>query len=253
MKNKIILSITLFSCVIFASFGQFSTGNRTLPGAGTIQIDTSPTIVTMTLTLPSDRWMGIGFAATTMATVTDMFIWNDTPNRDYTPNTVGNLGHNLPSPDASQSWTIVSDNVVSGTRTVVATRALVSAGDYTFTNNPSGIQIIYALGDTTTLAYHGANPHSTIAMSRFMLGTEDFSLKASSIYPNPSTGTFIIKTKTTLEKITIYSQSGGLVKTIQLDGKKEENEINVSDLAAGTYLFELQNGEDKAWKRVVIE
>lgn len=236
------------------SSAQFSTGELNLSSVNhTLQIDTSPTQVTITLKGPSDRWLGIGFVGTNMASVSDMFIWNDTPNRDYTPNTVGNAGHNLPSPDASQSWTIVSDNVVSGTRTIVATRPLVSAGDYTFTNNPSGIQIIYALGDTTTLAYHGSNPHSTLAMNRFLLSTEDFSLNASSIYPNPSTGNFIVKTKTTLNKITIYSHSGSLVKTIQLEGKNEENEINVNELSSGIYLFELQNGEGKAWKRVVIE
>ncbi|WP_298392765.1 T9SS type A sorting domain-containing protein [Flavobacterium sp.] len=248
MKNKI-FNILAFLFVT-TLFGQFSTGERSLGAVNrTIQIDTDPTTVTLTLKGPSDRWLGVGFGGNNMNSVIDMFIWSDSSERDFKTNG----GHNPPTPDTSQSWTILSDNVSSGTRTVVATRTLVSAGDYTFTNNSSGIQIIFAVGENTTFGYHGANPHGTAALNRFVLSNEDFSLKSSSIYPNPSTGTFIVKTKTTLEKISIYTHSGSLVKTITLDGKKEENEINLADLQSGIYLFELQDGEDKAWKRVVLE
>ena len=254
MKNKILISSLLTLLSSISLFSQFSTGTVSMGSVSrTIKIDTEPTGVTMTLTGPSDRWLGIGFAASTMATVTDMFIWNDTPSRDYTPNTVGNSGHNVPSADASQSWTIVSDDVASGVRTIVATRSLVSAGDYTFTNNNSLIQIIFAVGETTSLAYHGSNPHNTLAMGRFFLSLEDFSLNTTSIYPNPSTGSFTVKTKTTIDKITIYTQTGTIAKTILLDGKKEENEIDINDLSTGIYIFELQNGQEKSWKKVVKE
>ena len=36
------------------------------------------------------------------------------------------------------------------------------------------------------------------------LGVEDFSLNATSIYPNPSNGSFSIETKTRLDKINVY-------------------------------------------------
>jgi Secretion system C-terminal sorting domain/DOMON domain len=223
----------------------------------TVRIDTSTTTVTLTLKGESSRWLAIGFGtnANTMATCTDMFIWNDTPDRDYTTNTVGNSGHNMPTADVDQSWTIVSDTVASGIRTVVATRALVSTGDYTFVNNSSGIYIIFAQGDISTLAYHGtANVHSPAALSRFAyLAREEFSLNTASIYPNPSSGMLTVKTKTGLDKITVYSQTGGLIKTIPVEGQKEDNEINVSGLATGIYIFELQNGTEKAWKKVVVE
>jgi len=253
MKKQILLPLVIIIVSITSAFGQFSTFTTGLGAGITIRIDTSTTTVTMTLTAPSDKWIGIGFAGDTMATTTDMFIWNDTPDRDYTVHTAGNSGHNMPTPDAVQSWTMVSDTVVSGYRTVVATRPLVSAGDYTFTNGTGFIQIIYALGVTTTLAYHGTNIHNSAQLTRFVLALEEFSLKSTSIYPNPSKGMVTVKTNTSLDKITIYSQTGAIVRTIPVESQKEDNEINVSGLAAGTYIFELQNGTEKAWKNVVVE
>jgi hypothetical protein len=253
MKKQIIITLTFFLTSITTIFGQFTTGTNGLGAFGTIRIDTSPTTVTMTITGSSNKWLGVGFGGDTMATCSDMFIWNDTPDRDYTTNTVGNGGHNMPTADADQSWTIVSDTVASGIRTVVATRALVSAGDYTFLNNFSFIQIIFAKGTTTSLAYHDTNPHSSSQLTRFVLALEEFSLNAASIYPNPSSGMLTVKTKTGLDKITIYSQTGDLIKTIPVEGQKEDNEVNISGLATGIYIFELQNGTEKAWKKVVVE
>ena len=247
----------LITASMTVALGQFTTGTCSLGVGTTIRIDTSPTTVTLTLIGSSAKWLGVGFApiaATTMANVTDMFIWNDTPDRDFTPDTASNSGHNMPIADADQSWTIVSDTVTSGVRTVVATRPLVSAGDYTFINNNTYIQIIYAQGNTTTLAYHGANSHNTAPLNRFYyLALEEFSLKATSIYPNPSKGMVTVKTNTSLDKITIYSQTGAVVRTIPVESQKEDNEINVSGLAAGTYIFELQNGSEKDWKNVGVE
>ena len=186
--------ITLLLFVGVSSFGQFTTGVVNLTGTGTLKIDTNATTATMTLTGSNTRWLGIGFGGSTMSTVTDMFIWNSTANRDYTPSG----GQSTPSADASQSWTIVSDNVAGATRTVVATRPLVSSGDFTFLNNTSSINIIYNQGTSVALAYHGNNPteRGFLTLTRTALGLEDFSLNATQIYPNPSNGDFMIKTKT---------------------------------------------------------
>ena len=252
MKIYLILLLTFMSTTLTSMYGQFSTGNSGFAGNSFI-IDTNQTTVTMTLSFASDKWFGIGFGGTSMITVQDMFIWNDTPNRDYTTNTVGNFGHNIPVADAVQSWTIVSDNVVSGLRTIVATRALVSAGNYTFLNNNTFLQLIFAQGATTTLAYHDQNPHDDIAISRFFLALENPSQTDVSIYPNPSVDKFVIKTKTSLNKIVVYNQTGDVVKTFALDDQKTENEVNIAGLATGVYIFEFHNGKDKFWKNVVVK
>lgn len=248
MKRKLLLCLSL--AIGSFSFAQFTTGVVSLTGSTrTIKIDTNPTTVTMTLTGNSSRWLGIGFNGFSMAEVTDMFIWNSTSNRDY----IAPGGQSTPSPDASgsQSWTITSDTVVGTTRTIVATRPLVSSGDYTFLNNNSDIPIIFAEGSTTVLSNHGNNPHDVQILTRSALALDDFSLNAASIFPNPSNGNFTVKTKTYMSKINVYSQTGALVKTINVDS--EENEINIKGLQTGVYFLELQNDSEKSWKKIIVE
>jgi hypothetical protein len=85
-----------------------------------------------------------------------------------------------------------------------------------------------------------------------VLGVEDFSLNATSIYPNPSSGEFYIKTKTNLSKVNLYTQTGALVKTINVTDESKEVEVNVSGIQSGVYLLELQNDSEKSWKKIVI-
>ncbi|WP_395064501.1 T9SS type A sorting domain-containing protein [Flavobacterium sp.] len=245
MKKRLLTIILL--CVGSFSFAQFTTGVVTLTTGMTIKIDTNTTTATLTLTGPSTTWLGIGFNGFSMFEVTDMFIWNSTSNRDYTPSG----SHSTPSPDASQSWTISSDTVSGSVRTVVATRALVSTGDYTFLNNNSSINIIYALSNTTTLSQH-AGAHSAQTLTRTALGVEDFSLNASSVFPNPSSGEFVVKTKTYLTTVTIYTQTGAFVKTINVENTAEEVELNIKGLETGIYLLELKNDTDTSWKKVIV-
>ena len=256
--KKLILLFTIVASSTISVFGQYTTSVIGLGAPNTtIRIDTDPSIVTLTLTGASNRWLAVGFGvnATTMASATDMFIWNDTTDRDYTPDTSSNSGHNMPIADTDQSWTIVSDVVSSGIRTVKATRPLVSPGDFTFLNNSSFLQVLFAQGDTPTLAYHGTtNVHGTNALTRFFtLSLNEYSLKSSSVYPNPTKGSFVVKTNTSLDKISIYNQTGEIVKTINVDGQKEENEITISDLATGVYILELQNATEKSSKKIVVE
>ncbi|RZJ99355.1 MAG: secretion protein, partial [Flavobacterium sp.] len=206
MKRKLLL--VFFMCASTLSFAQFSTNTVTLGSSGmSVKIDTNTTTVTLTLAGPTTGWFGVGFGGSSMSSVSDMFIWNSTANRDYNPSGF----QSAPSADAVQSWTITSDNVVGTTRTLVATRNLVSSGDFTFTNNTSNINIIYARGSTNSLSSHGNNPHAAQTLTRTALGVEDFSLNASAVYPNPSNGNFTVKSKTTLDRINIYTQTGAFV------------------------------------------
>jgi Secretion system C-terminal sorting domain/DOMON domain len=245
MKKELFFILALLVC--FTTFAQFTTGTVSLPSSQmTIKIDTD-TQVTLTLTGPSNVWLGVGFGGTSMSTATDMFIWSSSSNRDYTPSG----GQSTPSSDASQSWTIVSDNVVSTTRTIIATRPLTSSGDFTFVNSNSSISIIYAFGNNTTLSSHSGRGSRTL--NRSALGVEDFSLNTALVYPNPSNGNFKIESKSFLKKLTVYSQIGTLVQTIELEGNSKNNEINLKNLQAGVYLLELQSDSDKAWKKIIIE
>lgn len=246
MKKQLLTILALM--VFLPAFTQsFTTGTVTLTGIMSVKIDTDATTATLTLIGPSNTWLGIGFGGTSMSSATDMFIWSASSNRDYT-----STGQNPPIADASQSWTIVSDDVVSTTRTIVATRALTSSGDYTFANSSSPISIIYALSNSTTLGQH-SGAHSSRNLTRTALGVEDFSLNSASVYPNPSNGNFKIEAKSSLTKLTVYSQVGALVKVIDLDGNSNNEDVNLKELASGVYLLELQSDTDKAWKKIIIQ
>lgn len=232
--------------VLLPSFAQFTTGTVTLTGTMSIKIDTDATKATLTLTGPSTTSLAIGFGGLSMGAVTDMFVWSSSSNRDYTSS-----GYSTPSPDAVQSWTVVSDDVVSTTRTVVATRALTSSGDYTFVNSSATIPIIYSLNGSTTFGQHGTKGSKNL--TRSALGVEDFSLNTAAIYPNPSNGNFKIEAKSPLTKLSVYTQSGTFVKTIVFEGNSNTEDVNLKNLATGVYLIELQSDSDKAWKKIIIQ
>jgi Secretion system C-terminal sorting domain len=240
--KKTLLSLAFIAISAF-SFGQFSTGTVTNGGL-VVKIDTTPTAVTLTITAPATVWFGIGFGSNVMGT-TDIFIWSDVASRDYTA-----AGHWV-NADAIQSWTILSDSVISSSRTVVATRPLAVTGNYTFVNDSSPITVIVAGGFTTTLGGHAGRASATLP--RTALGVEDFSLKAASVYPNPSTGIFNVQTKTGLDKINVYSQIGAFVKTIEVENGSLNAEINLKGLQSGVYMLELQNSTEKSWKKIILE
>ncbi|MFM9824832.1 DOMON domain-containing protein, partial [Flavobacterium sp.] len=154
MKKQVLTILALMAFI--PTFAQFTTGTVTLTTGFSIKIDTDATKVTLTLIGPSNTWLGIGFGGTSMSSVNDMFIWNSSSNRDYTPSG----GQSTPSPDAVQSWTIVSDDAPSSTRTIVATRPLDSSNDFTFLNSSASISIIYALSNTQNFGEHNGN-HSS--------------------------------------------------------------------------------------------
>ena len=244
MKTQLFTLLALM--VLLPSFAQFTTGTVTLTGTMSIKIDTDATKATLTLTGPSTTSLAIGFGGLSMGAVTDMFVWSSSSNRDYTSS-----GYSTPSPDAVQSWTVVSDDVVSTTRTVVATRALTSSGDYTFVNSSATIPIIYSLNGSTTFGQHGTKGSKNL--TRSALGVEDFSLNTAAIYPNPSNGNFKIEAKSPLTKLSVYTQSGTFVKTIVFEGNSNTEDVNLKNLATGVYLIELQSDSDKAWKKIIIQ
>ncbi len=241
-------------------FAQFSTCVQTLTSGFTAKIDVNATLVTLTVNAPSDRWFGLAFSnnsisGMTSATVGDLVAFDGT---NLTDRSLGGIGvYDL---DPIQNWTITS-NTISGTiRTLVATRVLNTgeAQDIVFTNSASTLFIAWVRGSsaTFTLASHGglANAgRATQPVNLSTLGVEDFSLKASSIYPNPSNGTFKIQTKTALTKVNVYGQTGNFIKTIDVKDNSQDVEVNLKGVATGIYLLELQNDTDKSWKKIIVE
>lgn len=268
MKKITLLFIIMLGAV---SFGQSKTTgtvslNNGVPITANFTLNSTTSQVTLILTGPSDRWFGLGFGSQVAAG----FGMNGTQNSGqadllvFTTTTAPNLtdrwfnGTQTP-PQDTQNWTTESNTVSGSTRTLTLTRTLTTTDNndlqmpYASTNsiNIGGVR---AGSATFTVGSHGGSASAGFGTLTFTtLGVEDFSLRATQIYPNPSNGEFVVKAKTTLEKINVYTQTGAFVKTIEVRDSADEFQVNISGAETGIYLLELVNNNEKCWKKIIIK
>jgi len=81
------------------------------------------------------------------------------------------------------------------------------------------------------------------------LGIEDFNSASVALYPNPASDVVYVNNNSECS-IIIYDLAGQIVKKIPV---ATHNEIIVSDLNTGTYLFEVSTEERKTIKKIVIK
>jgi hypothetical protein len=171
MRKIICLFIYFWSLAFFAQ--TYTTGTVTLTStagaAMSIKLDVGAN-VTMTLTGPSARWFAVGFDAGSMAVGTDVVAVH---SAGALTSFDGNLtGYSAPASDVQQDWTISSNVVAGGVRTVIATRALNTGdpNDHVFTAAPGSISLIWARASSNTFsyAYHG-NTNRGISSATFTL------------------------------------------------------------------------------------
>lgn len=251
MKRKLLILLGAFF-MFNANAQTTSTGVATLGSTGmTLKIDTDATNVTLTLTGPSTSYLAVGFGGTSMSAVTDMFIWNATANRDYTPSG----GQSTPSADSSQSWTVSSDVVSGSTRTVVATRSLTSLGDYTFSNAVANIPVIFAKGSSTSIAQHAAATSARGSLTlTSVLSNDGFVFEQSTaVFPNPSNGNFKITSNQVIDEVAIYTITGKLVRVVKSTTNELELQLNLADIEKGVYLVEITSQAQKIWRKIAIE
>jgi len=254
--TPLLLLLTGFAC--FSQ--QKSTGNVTLSSNMTVNLtlNSSTLKATLVFTGPSDRWFALQFGTFSvgsgMSTGQDLVFTNNTTLIDGNMDGVGNTPNN----DAIQNWTVSSNTISSGIRTITAQRDISTgdANDYTFNYANSTIDFAWARSITAgyTLNNHGVNLGYAVSTPiSTNLGIADFSLKAATVYPNPSNGNFSIETKSGLDKINIYSQIGSLVKTIEISDQSNKVDVNLKSLQKGIYLIELQSGKENSWKKIIID
>jgi hypothetical protein len=261
MKKITILLFALFS---FKGISQSkSTGaislNNGVPITANFTLNNTTSQVTLILTGPSDRWfgLGIGIAQGFGMTSGDVLVYANTSPHALTDRNFSGTG--TPPQDTQQDWTTVSD-IISGTsRTLTLTRALTNSdpNDFQFpyatTNSISIGGVKGSTVNSFVVSGHGGNASAGYATGTLTLGAEDFSLNSSVIFPNPSNGEFSISSKTILNKVNIYSQTGALVKTIEVTDNSNEVEVKVNGLTSGIYFIELLNDSEKSWKKIIVE
>jgi len=249
------ITLLLFCLLSFSGFSQSKSASIVLASGLTAQftLNNNTNIVTLVLKGPSDRWFAIGLGVQNgfgMAEGDVLVYTTSLSDRNY-------IGTAAPATDASQDWTTVSNLVASGVRTLTLERSLTNsdANDfqlpYATTNS---IDLAWARSATasTSLANHGTGNRGFASGTFTTLGVEDFSLNATSVYPNPSSGEFYIKTKTNLSKVNLYSQTGALVKTIDVTDDSREVRVSTSGIQSGVYFLELQNDSEKSWKKLLV-
>lgn len=248
--------ITLFIFLLSISFcfGQsWSTGTVSLASDYSVKfdVDSSTSLVTMTLIGPSNVWLGVapGVAAGNMMgnAGDDAVVYNSIGLQDRNM-LAGNGGPNL---DASQDWTIVSNTTSLGVRTLVATRAINTgdANDYVFPTTNGPIPLLWAKGGGLTFGYHTGGRGGTVA--NLTLGVNSFDLTSFSLSPNPSASNFTITLPNTSNtaKVEVYNMLGRKIITKQL--RTQSTNIEVSEWNSGIYLIKVTAGNFTQTKRFV--
>jgi hypothetical protein len=253
MKKITILLFCFLSFVVFSQSKTTGVINLSSNMTANFTLNNATSKVTLVLTGPSDRWfaMGLGVLEGFSMSDGDVVVYaTSLSDRNY-------IGTIAPATDSSQDWVTVTDVVASGVRTLTLERALTNSDvndvqlPYASTNS---IDLAWARSSTatTTLANHGGGNRGFATGLFTTLGVEDFSLNATSVYPNPSSGEFYIKTKTNLSKVNLYNQTGALVKTIDVTDDSREVRVNTSGIQSGVYFLELKNDSEKSWKKVIV-
>jgi len=250
------ITLLLFCLLSFSGFSQSKSASIVLTSGLTAQftLNSNTNIVTLVLKGPSDRWFAIGLGVQNgfgMADGDVLVYTTSLSDRNY-------IGTGAPATDASQDWTVVSNPTpVGGVRTLTLERALTNsdANDFQLpyaTTNTIDLAWARSATASTSLANHGTGNRGFASGTFTTLGVEDFSLNATSVYPNPSSGEFYIKTKTNLSKVNLYSQTGALVKTIDVTDDSREVRVSTSGIQSGVYFLELQNDSEKSWKKLLV-
>ncbi len=253
--KKITLLVAIFAmCTMSAQIStglvEFSSTNGGYSG----QIDIDDAGVTVTLIGPDTRWFGIGFDSQNMATGDDIISFDSTGLNDRQF-----LGIAVePSVDPGQDWTLVTNDISGGIRTIVATRGLAGtdANDFTFDPMATSILIAWARGDDTLdFSYHGGSNRDdgNGVPIGFTLGVFDQELAQKvRMYPNPSVS------ETTIDfgdfnfqnsEAKIYSVLGQLVSEVPLNQKSST--IDTSSLPSGIYLVTITAGDSSVTKRLI--
>ena len=248
--------------LLFAFLGTICAINAQTVSTGTLMLQSSinytgeividNTNVVVTLIGPDNLWLGLGFGVQSMTTGGDVITYDSTGFNDRQF-----LGVGVPPTTDTQNWTVFSNTVNAGVRTLVVTREVVGidATDFTFDNSAPSITLVWARGNgTDAFSYHGAaNKGALVAPLTPVLGIDDATLASNlSIFPVPaselvtvSMGNFEFEQG----NMEIYSMIGQLVHKQSITNKSSI--IDVSKLSTGIYLLNVSTKNGFATAKIV--
>ncbi|WP_291130937.1 T9SS type A sorting domain-containing protein [Flavobacterium sp. UBA7682] len=256
MKLKLLFYYLLFS-IIGLQAQTKSTDTVNLLTGMTAKLDLNNTDLTATLTLtgPTDRWFALQIGSFAngqgMESGQDVVYYNGSTLIDAVHNGIGIA----PTQDAND-WTMLSNTVNGGTRTIIATRAFNTGNpnDYDFVYANPDIDFAFSRMSTAsyTLAYHGANNKGYLLNVPFaFLGTDEIEQpkETTIISPNPVDNSFTITSNVGIRMVKIYDMYGKLVTTHY----NPIGQVAVSDLSKGIYFIEITSIENLVSIKKVIK
>lgn len=245
------ITILLFLVLCFNGFSQSKSTQLITFGAMTakITLDNATSKATIVLTGPSDRWFGLGLGVQqgfNMGAGDVLLYTSSFTDRNF-------VGKGSPATD-TQDWS-VTNVAAAGTRTLTLVRALTNSDskDFQMPYATESIDLVLVSANSATTNLGSNHRYEFVTGTFSSLGVDDFSLSATTVYPNPTKGAFFIKTKTNLSKVNVYNQTGAMVKTIDVKNDAKEVELGVNGIQSGVYFLELQNASEKSWKKIIIE
>lgn len=256
MKSKLLFYYALLA-VIGLQAQTKSTGTINLLSGMTAKVDLNNTtsIATLTLSGPSDRWfalqIGLFAVGQGMEGGQDVVYYNGSTLVDAVHNGIGIA----PTQDIND-WTVLSNTVNTGIRTIVATRAFNtgSPNDYDFVYENPSIDFAFSKMSSASyaLAYHGTSNRGYMLNVPFpVLSIEGIEQQEKSIilYPNPTSESFSIVSDVEIQKIKIYDVYGKLVGSYS----NPLGRIAVSDLPSGSYFVEIRTIENVSSIKKIIK
>lgn len=257
MKKITLSFIGIFTLITSLSFSQtYSTGVIELLNDGsnlyTAQIEVTSSLVTLTLSGPDNKYLGLGFDSTSMTSGNDVVIWLNDGAFKLTDRSFLGVGAE-PALDVEQDWTIISNTSSGGQRNVVATR-LPDTGnpdDFVFSTSATSIDLVWSFEDTSsyTLGWHGLNRGLT--RESFTLSAPSFSITDFKIYPNPGKTHLNIHLPefNTDAHVEVYDILGKKIYTNVLSSLN--NRISVSKWHTGVYLVRVSQANQVVTKRFI--
>jgi hypothetical protein len=242
--------ITLLLLVLFLPILGFSQSKSTavisLNAETTAQftLNNATSKVTLVLTGPSEKWSSVGIGTASSTTSGDVFVYT------------ASVTDNTTSTNPNGEWNTVSNTVTSGRRTVTLERMLTNSdlNDLQLAfDTTNSIDVVWSRSGSAIATAPNVNRGSTTGAFTANLGVDAVSFYDEVlVYPNPSSSEVFIKSKTNLSRISIYSQTGAIVKTVKINDNSSEIKVNLNDLPKALYIFELESETEKTWKKIIV-
>lgn len=250
--KKITLLFTLFTA--FFLNAQVTTGVTTFVSGFTGEIIIDNTNVTLTIVGPDDLWLGVGFGVNSMTSGGDIVTHDSTGFNDRQFLGVGAT----PTLD-TQDWSITSNDVTGGVRTLVVTRPVIGTDptDFDFDETASNINLVWARGNNTDIFSQHAAGNSgrgaLVAELTPLLGIEDETLANHlTIFPVPASELVTVSINNHAGEsglIEIYSKLGQLIQTKTISNRSTI--VDISNLFPGIYVLNITTDKGFASNKII--